>query len=148
MNGQHPRCQSTVVSNDRMLRRTISSKSSCVVHSRGGLISVMRTTDGFSAASVAVRYFPPLPHNTQSGLIRFFSKSFTRHSAGICLRFLASAMDDWRISRNAASSTWVLHSAASKTRWYWASKAELLDGCDIAGSLALRLAIAKRATRI
>ena len=74
------------------------------------------------SASAGTRYFAATPPSIHSGLIRFFSNSFIRHSAGMLLCRLASEMDDWRMFRNSASWICVLHSAASKTRLYWASK--------------------------
>ncbi len=109
-------------------RRTNSLKSSWLEHCSGSRTSVTRTTWGVPCSEPAgMRYRAPSPLRTQKGLIHFFANSFMCHSAGMDWRRRASETDDCLTSRKSASSTWVLHPAASNTRWYWAVKTEETD---------------------
>ena len=104
---------------------TSSVKSSWLEQAAGGLTSTTLTTCGMlGAAFTTPRYFASTPDSIHSGLICFMRSNLRSHSAGIESRFLASDMEDCRIPKKAASSAWVRHPAAAKTR----SKGVLVSG--------------------
>lgn len=97
-------------------RRKISTISSSIVHSSGGLISKMGTCRGTTipipSQDCSIR--APCPVSIPSGLIPFFRSAVRSQSGGIVF-FFASEIDDCFIPKNSANSACVLHSTAQKS---------------------------------
>ena len=91
-------------------RRKISTISSSIVHSSGGLISKMGTCRGTTIPipSQDCNIRVPCPVSIQSGLIPFFRSAVRSQSGGIVFLFFASEIDDCFIPKNFAKLACIL----------------------------------------